>query len=393
MLACQRTEKSALVTRFPEKPSRPSRLVTLFLSGDVMTGRGIDQVLPHPSEPRIYESYVRSAVGYVKLAEEHSGPIPRPVEYSYIWGAALEELERARPDVRIINLETAVTTAGDYWKGKGINYRMHPGNVPCLASAGIDCCALANNHVLDWGYPGLAETVRSLETAGIRTAGAGQNIEKARAAAVMEVEEKGRVLVYSLGSVTSGIPRSWAASKDRPGVNLLKDLSDEEARRMAKSIRETRRPGDIVVASIHWGSNWGYRIPEAQQKFARRLIDEAGVDVVHGHSSHHPRAIEVYRNRPILYGCGDLLNDYEGIRGREEYRNDLALLYFLTVDASTGELERLQMTPVRIERFRLHRASEAEARWMRDVLDRECRRLGSSRMEWVDAGTLLLRWE
>src|SRR5688500_8641778 len=131
--------------------------VMLFLCGDVMTGRGIDQVLPHLGNPTLFEEYMKSAMGYVELAEEANGPIPKPVAFAYIWGDALAELERAKPDVRIINLETAVTRSDDA-QDKAVNYRMHPDNIPCLTAAHIDCCALANNHVLDWGYTGLAET-------------------------------------------------------------------------------------------------------------------------------------------------------------------------------------------------------------------------------------------
>lgn len=92
--------------------------ITLFLCGDVMTGRGIDQVLPHPSDPILYEPYVRNAIAYVRLAEQTNGPIPTPLEFSYIWGDALAELERVAADVRIINLETSITERGQYWKGK-----------------------------------------------------------------------------------------------------------------------------------------------------------------------------------------------------------------------------------------------------------------------------------
>src|SRR5687768_10922694 len=99
---------------------RTSDEVTLFLCGDMMTGRGIDQILPQPCAPHLYESYVRSALGYVELAERVSGPIPRPVPFAYIWGDALEVLERMQPDVRIVNLETAVTTSEDAWPRKGI---------------------------------------------------------------------------------------------------------------------------------------------------------------------------------------------------------------------------------------------------------------------------------
>lgn len=85
--------------------------VTLFLCGDVMTGRAIDQILPHPCPPHLYESYLRSATEYVALAEGVSGPIPRPCDFAYVWGDALRELERRRPAARIVNLETAVTTS------------------------------------------------------------------------------------------------------------------------------------------------------------------------------------------------------------------------------------------------------------------------------------------
>jgi poly-gamma-glutamate synthesis protein (capsule biosynthesis protein) len=79
-----------------------------------------------------------------------SDPIPRPVDYAYIRGDALAVLERARPAARIVNLETAVTPSEHAWPGKGIHYRMHPANTPCITAAGIHSCVLANNHVLDW---------------------------------------------------------------------------------------------------------------------------------------------------------------------------------------------------------------------------------------------------
>ncbi len=123
----------------------------LFLCGDVMTGRGIDQALSHPVNPILYEPYVRDAREYIALAEKANGPIPRPLSVDYIWGDALRELERAGVDLRIANLETAVTSAQTPWPEKGIHYRMHPQNIGCLTSAKISACALANNHVLDWG--------------------------------------------------------------------------------------------------------------------------------------------------------------------------------------------------------------------------------------------------
>lgn len=365
--------------------------ITMLMCGDVMTGRGIDQVLPHPSDPTLYESYVRDARQYVEIAEKMNGPIPRPVDFSYIWGDAIEELERVAPDLRLINLETSITKGEDYWRGKGINYRMHPKNVPAIAAARIDFCSLANNHVLDWGYTGLAETLEALRKVNIKTGGAGQNLEEAASPTVLDVNGKGRIVVFSFASETSGVPRSWAASEQRPGVNLLRDLSDKTVRKIREKVKSVKQQGDIVVASIHWGANWGYEIPQQQREFAHSLIDNAGVDVIHGHSSHHPKGIEVYRDKPVLYGCGDFLNDYEGIRGYEAFRDDLGLMYFVGMEIKTGALTHLFMIPTQIKNFRVNRASGSDVLWLREKLDRECKRLGT-RVELNKDNTFRLRW-
>jgi poly-gamma-glutamate synthesis protein (capsule biosynthesis protein) len=152
-----------------------------------------------------------------------------------------------------------------------------------------------------------------------------------------------------------------------------------------------RRPGDVFVASLHWGGNWGYEIPRDQIDLAHRLVDEAGIDVVHGHSAHHPKGIEVYAGKPVLYGCGDFLDDYEGIGGYEEFRGDLVLMYFLTFEPSERRLVRLDMTPLQIRRFRLQRASREDASWLRDTLDRECAKLGT-RVESTADDRLRLGW-
>jgi poly-gamma-glutamate synthesis protein (capsule biosynthesis protein) len=176
-------------------------------------------------------------------------------------------------------------------------------------------------------------------------------------------------------------------------VNAASRLSDEAVGHMAARVQEVKRPGDLVVVSIHWGPNWGYQIPAEHRRFARGLIDQAGVDVVYGHSSHHPLAIEVYRDRPILYGCGDFLNDYEGIKGFEfeEFRSDLALAYFVSMDSENGLL-RLVATPFQRKRFRLHRTSQEDAAWLAATLSREGRALGST-LELGGDGALELHWQ
>ena len=170
----------------------------------------------------------------------------------------------------------------------------------------------------------------------------------------------------------------------------MPDLSDAGLEAVATSVKKHKAPGDLVVVSLHWGPNWGYEIPAAQRSFARGLI-EAGVDVVHGHSAHHVKGIEVYRQRPIFYGCGDFFDDYEGITGYESYRDDLVLMYFVTLAAETGALQSCRMTPLQIRRFRLNRPSEQDARWLRDLLHREGTPLGTD-TELGDDGRLTLIW-
>jgi poly-gamma-glutamate capsule biosynthesis protein CapA/YwtB (metallophosphatase superfamily) len=339
---------------------------TIFLCGDVMTGRGVDQILPHPGAPRLQESHVRDARDYVTLAETASGPVDTPVDFAYIWGEALPELERA--DARIVNLETSVTTSESPWPDKGIHYRMNPSNVPCLTVARIDACSLANNHVLDYGRAGLVETLDVLGRAGIATAGAGEDSRAAARSAVLPLAG-GRLTLLAYGTEDSGVPPAWAAAEGTPGVGFLADFSAATTEAVAARVRAAKQEGGVVVVSIHWGSNWGYAVPPDHVRFAHRLVD-SGADVVHGHSSHHPRPIECHRGRLILYGCGDLINDYEGIRGYEEFRDDLVLAYFATVELSSGALVALRMTPMQLHGMRLRRADQRDAAWLRQTLER-----------------------
>ena len=366
--------------------------VTLFLAGDAMIGRGLDQVFPQSVPPSLHEPYVKDARRYVELAERESGPIPAPVSLEYPWGDALDVLDRADTDARVVNLETAVTTSEDAWPGKGIHYRTHPANVGCLVAGGVDVAVLANNHVLDWGRPGLRETLESLAAAGVRPAGAGSDREDARSPAVVDLDGRdGRLLVVGLALPSAGVPAEWAAEPSRSGIGYLPEPSEAAARDVGRRLESARREDDLVVASLHWGPNWGYEIPARQRRFARLLVEEAGVDLVHGHSSHHPKGLEVHDGRLVLYGCGDVLNDYEGIAGHDEYRPDLVLIYLPVLDAATGRLERLEMVPMRIRRFRLERAGAEAGRWMGETLSRESRRLDGADVELGGDGRLTVR--
>ena len=349
----------------------------LAFAGDVMLGRGVDAVnVTHRCSPEIYESCCRSAFDYVRLSRAAHGdppaghPAGRYDDPRRAWGTLLPDLRGGDDDRALcVNLETALTSRGAPWPDKGINYRAHPVSATdALLAAGVDFCALANNHVLDWGEEGLADTLDALDAAGVRRAGAGRDEDEAwRPAPVRprpprkergarggdsQHRREGRsdssrgsddapaALVLSVAHESSGVPRRWAATKTRPGVALVayddrsieraRDAFDraEEALLEASSKRRRRfESGDstgpppppprrpVRVVSVHWGGNWGWAPEPGQEAFARGLVRDASAAIVWGHSSHHAKAVAFDERSPILFGCGDLLNDYEGIAG------------------------------------------------------------------------------
>jgi len=362
--------------------------VSLFLCGDVMLGRGVDQILGQPCEPTLYEPYIDDARDYVALAEQRSGPIPWRVSPVYPWGDALEILDAVRLDARIINLETSITRSSDHDRVKEIHYRVSPQNATCLAVARVDVCVLGNNHVLDWGERGLHDTLDTLDLLHVKRCGAGRDLDEAQRPAVLDLNDRGRIVVFAIGSMDAGVPPWWAAGHSRAGVNVASALDDETFARMRDAIAPWRDERTTIIVSIHWGGNWGFGIPRAHRHFAHQLV-AAGVHVVHGHSSHHVKGIEVRDGHPILYGCGDLLTDYEGIHGHESFRGDLGLLYFVTLD-SAHRLVKLEMVPTHMHKLQLRRADVEQTAWLAATLSRCGAELGTSVA--AEPGRLRLVW-
>ena len=279
-----------------------------------MLGRGIDQLLPNPANPALDEPAVRDARTYVRLAERANGPIDRPVDFAWPWGDALAVLDRLKPDVRILNLETSITLRGRFAPGKYVHYRMNPGNLAALSAIRPTVCTLANNHSLDFGPIGLRDTLDSLEHARHRRCRRRAQYRRRTPSSNDSRSAIRQCARGGLATSSSGVPLGLGGDVE-PSGNLGRPPSERRssADDVAAELLVSAGPHDITIASIHWGSNWGYEVHEDERRFAHRLID-AGVNIVHGHSSHHPRPLEIYRNRPIFYGCGDLIDDYEGIR-------------------------------------------------------------------------------
>jgi poly-gamma-glutamate synthesis protein (capsule biosynthesis protein) len=97
----------------PDPPVADRSRVRVCLAGDVLVGRGIDQILTHPGDPTIHEPWLRSTLQYVDLAELQSGPLPQGVDPDYIWGDMLERLDAQAPMAFIVkNPSASRSTAG-----------------------------------------------------------------------------------------------------------------------------------------------------------------------------------------------------------------------------------------------------------------------------------------
>ena len=193
-------------------------MFTLALIGDVMLGRGVDAALKNM----------------------------RPQD---MWGDVLPQLLQA--DLRIANLECALTRHAQPWtrSWKLFHFRADPGAVRCLQAARIDACSLANNHSLDFEARGLRDTLKTLDAAGIRHAGAGLDFTEAAAPALIEVHGASPCRVALL-AFTDNQP-DFAAGEQHPGTNYLEvSLEADTLARVADAIAQARAQGaDVVVFS------------------------------------------------------------------------------------------------------------------------------------------------
>ncbi|GAM34486.1 polyglutamate biosynthesis protein [Talaromyces pinophilus] len=364
---------------------------TLNFTGDVMLGRLIDQLYPtHVPSPnderhvRVFQARHASRLGF------------RNYTFESPWGTTLPLLA-TEGDLNFINLETSITTHPIPWPDKVFNYRMHPANaIPILKAAKIDFACLANNHTLDFGTEGLVETIWTLKqhpaTPAAATpkgeyrvafAGAGETAQEAFAPAILSLPRKSNIQqemigdrpsVLSASTLDSATPNHsihvYAATdhphawRDIPTFHFVDytPKSREHLKRLiwkhspAPEIRSSESTPALKIFSFHWGPNYSWHPSTEIRQMAHFLIFECGIDIVHGHSSHHVQGIECPApGKLIIYGCGDFVDDYAI---NKEYRNDLGALYRVIVQEQSdhGGVKpvRVEIFPTRITHFQAH---------------------------------------
>jgi poly-gamma-glutamate synthesis protein (capsule biosynthesis protein) len=224
-------------------------------------------------------------------------------------------------DLTIVNLECAITNRAAVWEGapKAFYFGASVSAAESLADAGVDLVSLANNHSLDFGRPGLLDTLDVLRERGVAAAGAGRTLDEALAPAV--VERRG--VRFGMAAFCDH-QEDCAAQGDVPGIAFL-DLCDEHSavKRFQESLDRMRELGvDWPILSLHWGPNMVWRPSPRFVRLARAAID-MGYAALFGHSAHVFHGIELYKGRPIFYSTGDLVDDYAV---DSEFRNDEQLL-------------------------------------------------------------------
>ena len=311
------------------RPQSPPGRVTLGLAGDTMLGRGVAEV----------------------LASAPAGSLFAP-----------EVVEAAREaDLFVLNLECCVSTRGEPWPapGKPFFFRAPPVAVEALTQLGVDCVTLANNHALDFGPDALLDTIEHLRAAGIAAVGAGANLEQARSPAVLEANG----LRLAVIGVTDH-PEDYKAGPRTPGIALAR-LGRGVPDWLAQTIGSTE--ADAVLVSSHWGPNMA-RHPLRPIRAAAAHLLAAGATVIAGHSAHVFQGVE----GPVFYDLGDFIDDYAT---DPELRNDLGLLFLLTLDGS-GPI-RLKALPLKLEYCRTGLAEGRDEAWIRHRFHRACAHFGT----------------
>lgn len=197
-------------------------------------------------------------------------------------------------DITLANLEMPLTRRGREFRDKKFRFRARPEAAYALKKAGINVVTLANNHIMDYGTPGLADTLAALMRAGIGHVGASGNLKTACMPLFTEVRgSRVAILGYSLT-----LPEQFWAGKNRSGTAPLRDKA------VMADIAAAREQADIVIVTVHWGEEGSTRLRDYQPRLARLMID-SGADAVIGHHPHILQGIERYKKGIIFYSLGN----------------------------------------------------------------------------------------
>ena len=228
-------------------------------------------------------------------------------------------------DVVLVNCEGALS---DKARQIGVN-RTPEKFARTMKSAGITMANIANNHTFDAEERGFLDTIRALDSAGIAHVGGGMDLNGARKPVI--VERNGVKLGFLGYAQFNNFGESSFAAEGRPGIAPMDPFL------MKEDIRKLRPQVDVVLVAIHWSTSRSGNISPENREFAHGLID-AGADVVLGHHPPHPKGIEVYKGKVILYAPSNIL------RGHTSPNSDDGYLARFTIGKQA--VEKIEVLPL-----------------------------------------------
>jgi hypothetical protein len=274
----------------------PAASWTLVAGGDIMLDRGVAQTVKIKKKgvDFPFDGGTAEITSRCKDCSPLGWDLPR-VRRTGGAGAVRGLVSGA--DLAIANFENPAPNKFRYHTS-GTVFSADPALIKGLANAGIDFVSLANNHIGDAGRAGILQTIANLDKQGIRSGGAGKNLEAARTPAILEA---GGVKVAVLAYDT--IARYYAANASRAGSAIL------SAKVVREDIKKARDAGaQVVIVFPHWGTEYDPTPFKGQQTLARAAID-AGADMVIGNHAHWAGAMEVRKGKPIWYALGNFIFD------------------------------------------------------------------------------------
>jgi poly-gamma-glutamate synthesis protein (capsule biosynthesis protein) len=283
-----------------------------------------------PAAPAASGALKVIAVGDIML-DGTARPVLAQHGYDHAFAAVKQYLSGAH--IVFGNLEGPLTTRGTPEQDKTYVFRSPPDKVSrALLGAGFNVVSLANNHTLDYGADGLAETIEALDAVGIAHAGAGPDLKAARQPAILAAA--GRRVAILAYSVT--LPEHFYAAPGKPGTAFAHEAQ------VRADIAEARRNADIVLVSFHWGQEGKTSLRDYQVQLGHAAID-AGAQAVIGHHPHILQGVERYQDGVILYSLG---NFTFGSYSKQAQVSAVAELEF-----DGNRLQSLRLRPIHVDNF------------------------------------------
>lgn len=267
--------------------------LSITFTGDILLDRGVRQFVEHRSVDKLFSPFVDSVF--------------------------------QSSDLVVANLECPATKIRQP-AFKQYIFRAEPEWLQTLKAHGITHLNLANNHSVDQGRTGLADTKKNIQETGMIPVGAGDNMQEAAQPVLLASTPRN---VYLLTSLQMPL-ENFSYLPDKTSVSH-EDLDSLKTR--VRQLKETD-PCCYIIVSLHWGGEHTLRPVPLQRQQAHQLID-AGVDALICHHTHTLQTIEQYQGKPIYYSIGNFIFD------QKKPINSKACMVKVTIKKESSHIETI----------------------------------------------------